>query len=160
MTRKRKRAGSSSIEDFNKRAKVLKDVNQQASIVRRSLLPHYYANVLTLREYLLSKLPTTSKIRRRKVASAGLRKHSEHVGRGDDAAVRLAQYLDTTIVGELPLESAAGKSERIQECASFLGRFELSEMVEESSLIEGQCSQSEVCHPSVCLISIDRIVKL
>jgi len=41
------------------------------AIVKQTLLAHYYTEVQTLRQYALSKLPTTSRIRRKKIATAG-----------------------------------------------------------------------------------------
>lgn len=64
-----------------------------ASVVRRDLLEHHYQYVATLREYLLCKLPSPSRLRRRKIA---------HIGRKDDCTPKeraLADLLDTTLVG-------------------------------------------------------------
>jgi len=58
-----------------------------------SLLRLYYPHVLTLRQYLVTKLPKSSKKRRRKLAQYGLRRDG---GVGDPNTARL---LDSTIVG-------------------------------------------------------------
>ena len=60
--------------------------------VRRDLLERCYASVTTLREHILSKLPSGSRLRRKKIGS---------LGQGDDLSVteeRLEQLLDTSLV--------------------------------------------------------------
>lgn len=62
--------------------------------VSHSLLVQYFPFVLTLREYALSRLPSTSRIRRKKIS---------RVGRGQgplsETETRLSHLLDTTLVG-------------------------------------------------------------
>lgn len=41
------------------------------AVVKQTLLAHYYSEVQTLRQYALSKLPIASRIRRKKIATAG-----------------------------------------------------------------------------------------
>jgi hypothetical protein len=60
--------------------------------VRRDLLERCYGRVNTLREYVLSKLPQGSRLRRKKVAS---------IGQGDDIGEienNLSRLLDTSLV--------------------------------------------------------------
>ena len=61
-----KRKRSHPLDRDHKRAKV---ENKTITPVKHPVLSLYYRNVLTLRDYLLSNLPGTSKVRRRKIAS-------------------------------------------------------------------------------------------
>lgn len=69
-------------------------VNRHRGTISHSLLDQYFADVLTLREYALSRLPSTSRIRRKKIS---------RVGRGQgplsETETRLSHLLDTTLVG-------------------------------------------------------------
>ena len=64
MTGKRKRSRPSG--ENTKRAKV---ENETITSLKHPALGLYYRSILTLRDYLLSRLPTTSKSRRRKLLS-------------------------------------------------------------------------------------------
>ncbi len=66
--------------------------------VKHTLLAQYYSSVQTLREYLLAKLPASSRIRRKKIASVGLVSSSAGTT-CTDAEVALGHILDTTLVG-------------------------------------------------------------
>ncbi|CEJ86084.1 hypothetical protein VHEMI04004 [[Torrubiella] hemipterigena] len=65
----------------------------QMSAVRRDLLELRFTHVKTLREYLLCKLPVSSRLRRRKIAQLGL----EAACGGTEYT--LSQLLDTCLVG-------------------------------------------------------------
>lgn len=62
--------------------------------VSHYLIAQYFPVVITLREYALSRLPSTSRIRRKKIS---------RVGRGQgplsETETRLSHLLDTTLVG-------------------------------------------------------------
>lgn len=60
--------------------------------VRRDLLERCYGRVTTLREYVLSKLPQGSRLRRKKVASIG---QGDYVGEIEN---NLSRILDTSLV--------------------------------------------------------------
>ncbi|KAF5026551.1 hypothetical protein F66182_1340 [Fusarium sp. NRRL 66182] len=60
--------------------------------VRRDLLENCYARVTTLREYVLSKLPHGSRLRRKKVASIG------EGGNINESENHLSHFLDTSLV--------------------------------------------------------------
>ena len=66
--------------------------------VQHAVLDQYYPQLLTLRDYVLLKLPATSRIRRRKIASTG---GSSVVSNGETTDIERAvgQVLDTTLVG-------------------------------------------------------------
>lgn len=58
--------------------------------VKRDLLQQCYAQVHTLRDYLLGKLPSTSRLRRKKIASVG--------AEASDIEAKLAKLLDNALV--------------------------------------------------------------
>ncbi|KAG5978328.1 hypothetical protein E4U55_006241 [Claviceps digitariae] len=63
-----------------------------SSAVKRDLLTEVYTTVLTLREYALLKLPSVSRLRRKKLKS---------LGRGDSATDierRISSFLDSTLI--------------------------------------------------------------
>lgn len=62
------------------------------SAVRRDLLERSYASITTLREHVLSKLPGSSRLRRKKIASLG---QGDQVGQVE---ANLAHLLDTSLV--------------------------------------------------------------
>lgn len=66
--------------------------------VQHAVLDQYYPQLLTLRDYVLLKLPATSRIRRRKIAST---RSSPAVSNGEitDIERAVGQVLDTTLVG-------------------------------------------------------------
>ena len=123
------------------------------------VLAHYYSNVLTLRDYVLWKLPKSFKARRRKIAlfstngpspstkqNARVSNKVQHskVSCGinaDDSRSRLSKLLDHTLVGfedtELPgiVESRFKDFEIFTQQSGSAGR---------SSLGEGTSSISEV----------------
>ncbi|KAI1134530.1 hypothetical protein F5Y05DRAFT_208243 [Hypoxylon sp. FL0543] len=61
------------------------------------VLHQFYSQVLTLRNYVLSKLPATSRLRRKKVAAIGMIKN--HPGFPSDVERSLGILLDSTLVG-------------------------------------------------------------
>lgn len=75
MARPRKRKRGSSTNDLSgggsQRKKVKTHVGDQTPTIRHTVLDQFYLRVCSLRDYLLSQLPPTSKIRRKKVAAIG-----------------------------------------------------------------------------------------
>lgn len=82
--------------------------------MKHALLAQYYPRVLSLREYLLSKLPPTSKIRRKKILTVGCSLGGET--RERDQA--LADALDKTLVG-ISKQGELSREERWQQWTSF-----------------------------------------
>lgn len=74
----------------------------------------YYREVLTLRHYLLRQLPTSSKSRRRRIASLGSSTVPEH---GETKP--LSDLLDATLVGVLKQPSPKVDSERQRDYRAF-----------------------------------------
>ena len=81
--------------------------------VRRDLLEQCYAQVNSLRDYLLGKLPSSSRLRRKKIAA---------IGNGcecPDFEVKMANLLDSTLVCSTELPNAEDRSLRWQQWLSF-----------------------------------------
>ncbi|KAH8884463.1 hypothetical protein GQ53DRAFT_697644, partial [Thozetella sp. PMI_491] len=70
---------------------------QRADSVSHGVLAQYYPGIQTLRDYVLSKLPSSSRLRRKKIAAVG---RTADLSEGPPAESRLAlgRLLDTTIV--------------------------------------------------------------
>lgn len=79
----------------------------------RDMLSRYYPTVVTLREYLLSRLPPTSRMRKKKLARLGTT-----IGVLNEVETTVCHFLDTTLVGvtEKPYDQS---EERWQEWVTF-----------------------------------------
>lgn len=100
---KRKRHRPAHSKELDEKRQKLSNITKDVSnAVKQSVLEQFYPRVITLREHLLSKLPKESKIRRRKVATAGTSRHQPSNASsliGEEEAALLANVLDTTLVG-------------------------------------------------------------
>jgi hypothetical protein len=143
MTRKRKRSRQEhSAESGNKRLRPCGAGLTDGGLVKQAVLSQYYPKVLTLREYLLSKLPAYSKVRRKKISAVKRRIPCDGVGETDLDESCLAEYLDQTLVGVQEEESP--KDERWKQWTCFSQRADNSESTVRSGDGDGDCSQSEV----------------
>ena len=81
MANSRKRARKTSIatRDARKRLKIECDENTWSTLVEHPTLCLYYHRVMTLRDFLLASLPSTSRTKRRKIASIG--RNERHITR-------------------------------------------------------------------------------
>ncbi|KAH6650717.1 hypothetical protein F5144DRAFT_57723 [Chaetomium tenue] len=86
--------GPSSVEPPAKHVKCGKPPNV---IIKHALLAQYYPEIQTLRQYALSELPSSSRIRRKKIGSVGLGHLSPDKTPTEDE-LALGELLDTTIV--------------------------------------------------------------
>ncbi|KUI62081.1 Telomerase reverse transcriptase [Cytospora mali] len=89
---------------------------QFSDVVKHALLVQYYPEVQTLRQYVLDKLPPTSKIRRKKIAAVGNTEPDAAQGsKGNpkDSQAVLTELLDTTFIGThfLPKDVAKAQSD-------------------------------------------------
>ena len=66
--------------------------------VQHAVLSHYYSHVFTLRNYVLSRLPVTSRLRRKKVAAIGVINKSPDAPLSDMGQA-LGSILDSTLIG-------------------------------------------------------------
>jgi hypothetical protein len=120
--RKRTRPGQGPRGD-EKRLRLSGSFNgsSQDPVVKTAVLAQYYPRVVSLREYLLSKLPTTSKIRRKKIQTVGRNIGGESCERYQV----LAEVLDSTLVGVLR-DGESSREERWQQWTSFSQKADIS----------------------------------
>lgn len=133
----------------HKRCKTGEDAAASVGVTHPTL-SLYYPQTLTLRDYVLSKLPATSKTRKRKISALGkrVRNGKPHTSdeTQDDAGADLVKLLDRTLVCRRHGQSTAVANTRGQDFRVFSQR---NEGVDESSLLEGGTPQSEVGLPTV-----------
>ncbi|PBP22858.1 putative telomerase reverse transcriptase protein [Diplocarpon rosae] len=140
--RKRKRPGQ-RWEGDQKRQKVSSSHGTEP-LVKQALLAKYYPQVMTLREYLVSKLPSTSKIRRKKIRSVGRRPEDK------ESEQQLSRFLDQTLIGVSTFKEAS-QNERWKHWATFSQRSEDSTSFANLSGV-GSFSQSELVDFAIWLI--------
>lgn len=133
--RKRKRSGQSN-EGGQKRQRVSGNQDTSNLVVKNAILAKYYPQVCTLREYVLSKLPTTSKVRKRKIISVGKQP-------GDDADQKLSYFLDQTLVGVSKYKEVS-QDERWKQWTTFSQKPADDSAFANLSGV-GTFSQTEVC---------------
>ena len=138
--RRKSRTGKGD-ENDQKRQKLKGNTFVKEPVVKRALLAQYYCPVLTLREYLLSKLPSTSKVRRKKIRSCGCKSQR---GVGEDER-ELSSFLDQTLVGVSRHDLSADN--RRQQWTAFSQRADESVSTLSNLSGIGQFSQSEVRLP-------------
>lgn len=126
-------------------------LSKDDTLIKHPLLSLYYPQVLTLRNYLLSQLPLSSKSRRRRLASAGTHYRAPpNVGASEDQSNTqriendraLAKLLDATLVGQLHMQWPNRDDSRVKELATFSQK--VTSTVG-SSAGGGICSQTEAC---------------
>lgn len=119
MMGKRKR--SRPLQGVYKRAKVEKET---LAPVKHPALSLYYRNILTLRDYLLTKLPTTSKTRRRKILSVLPNADNSHPNDGEVSTLlqdrhRLSKLLHNTLVCTVHEQTPKSESSRMKDFEAF-----------------------------------------
>lgn len=100
----------------SKKARLTSDQSPVATIasIQHPVLSRLYPEVLSLRHYLLSRLPASSRLksRRRKLSQLGIHPgHQDTAPRGID--LELGELLDTTLVGVIP----SSRAERPEDAA-------------------------------------------
>jgi hypothetical protein len=120
--RKRHRPGQGGRGDA-KRQRIATSLNgsSQDPVVKNAVLAQYYLRVLSLREYLLSKLPPTSKIRRKKILTVG-RKAGQETSEHEQV---LANALGQILIG-VSRDSLDSQGERWRQWPSFSQRADTS----------------------------------
>jgi len=115
-------------------------------IVSHPLLSQLYPHVQTLRDYVLSKLPASSRLRRKKIASVGL--SSEASGKPvTETEQNVARLLDTTVVASLT-QSEAPVDDRWEKWNSFSQKGDESYVTLSDGFTGVSFSQTEVCRLS------------
>lgn len=117
----------------------------------------YYPQVLSLRAYLLSKLPPSSKLRRRRLACLDGRDASLDRGAGGTGGCvsgkQLSALLDTTLVGVSEKSSTAGSSGQVDR--AILAQSHSAPTCASGS-DAGICSQVEVRFSCILCPSMDQ----
>ena len=144
--RKRKRPGHSRHIADNQTK-----LDQTASKlpVKQRVLEQYYPQVVTLREYLHSKLPAESKIRRKKLTSAG---QSTAGSDGDSLSSEVGSLkflLDTTLVGKLESTRDAEEDDRNNKWLEHAASCETSDVTFQGGTADLSHFQGEVNFPSL-----------
>lgn len=116
--------------------------------LKHALLSQYYPEILTLRHYLLLKLPSSSKIRRKKIAAVGLISSSTD-NAISDVELDVATLLDTTLVGQTQKTKDVG-NERWAQWTNFSQRGDDSYVTLSDGVAGAVFSQSEVGSNSNC----------
>jgi telomerase reverse transcriptase len=146
MAGKRKRMRSkNSMESDQKRQKIAANTNSKDPIIKHALLAQYYPQVLSLREYLLSKLPTASKVRRKKILFAGRRSDSKQSDKN------LARFLDETLIGVCDGHGISHQ-DRWRQWTAFSQKADESAFANLSGV--GVYSQSEVRVDARCCLNL------
>lgn len=143
VSRRKRYRAKTAVDEANKRPILPDSSNAPVNVVRQSLLSRFYPEVLTLREYLLVKLPSNSRIRRKKVLSAGRRGLDQQIeGTIDDADGIVGSFLDSTLVG-IPHYSPPSEY-RATRWHSFTNQADVSELDVTVTPFDLGHSQSEV----------------
>ncbi|KAI8632108.1 hypothetical protein F5Y19DRAFT_386193 [Xylariaceae sp. FL1651] len=124
MARSRKRKCAASIDELPRNGpSTKKRGDNQASIdsqTQHPVLSQFYSQVQRLRDYVISQLPASSRIRRRKVAAVGIVSKSPTTPLSD-VERSLGVLLDTTLVG-LSKPVNGEEDHRIREWKNFSQR--------------------------------------
>jgi telomerase reverse transcriptase len=139
MAGQRKRTRHGGIEGDQKRQRIFGNTNGKDPVVKHAVLAQYYSQVFSLREYLLTKLPITSKIRRKKILKLG---RDQILGNGGGQNA-LARFMDQTLIGVLK-DNEVTQEERERQWTSFSQRVDISDSTFANLSGAGLISQSEV----------------
>jgi telomerase reverse transcriptase len=113
-------------------------------VVKHALLAQFYSEVQTLRQYALSRLPASSRIRRRKIASVGLGKPPSDQPHTDDE-LALGALLDSTVVARRHhRDGEAGLEHRWEQYVAFSQKSDESNVTLSDGLKGSMYSQAEV----------------
>jgi len=131
MNRKRKAAR------FEPPDKRLKQETTAASLIHHPVLSYYYAGAVSLRQYILSKLPHNAKGRRRAIAQIGLQCGST------SCEISLAKILDTYIVSVYDTSNTTESQHRNDDFVTFTQQ--CSDVTRSGQASGETTQQSEVC---------------
>lgn len=142
-----KRKSTSHAGSPRKKAHV---VDQSASAtpaaIEQPVLQRFYPRLLTLRHYLLSVLPKSSRNRRRKLAQLGRPVASNKATSTCEPDIELGQLLDSTVIGEHQTAKTNDEEqltrERIKDIETFTQQ--LSPAVTGGTFEPGYFKQAEV----------------
>ena len=131
------------IERPLKRAKACDGAIHQSQPVSHPLLSRLYPHIQTLRDYILSRLPASSRLRRKKISSVGLQ--SETSGKAvTEAELGVARLLDCTVVAYSSLPETQ-TDDRWQQLTTFSQKGDESYVTLSDGYAGASFSQTEVC---------------
>lgn len=137
MTGKRKRKSRAlEANGCEKRQKIVYTADASTNVVKSALLSQYFHEVVSLREYLLLKLPKNSKIRRRKIRGVT----ASH----DQGDADFGKFLDETLVGVTRDKPSTAIIDRWKQWNTFSQRVDESTSTLQNSTGIGKFIQSEV----------------
>ena len=150
MSRKRKRIASASDESRHarplKKTKSGDDEKLSSAPTRHHTLALFYSHISTLRQFLLGKLPKSSKSRRRRLATAGLDLNLDDC---NDQSVRLAELLDGTLVCTNVSRAVATVEDRARDLETFSKQVSLTAG---SNMSGGMSSQSDLVDIAIWML--------
>ena len=130
--------------------------SKRVDAVEHALLVQYYPKLQTLRSYVLSHLPSSSRLRRKKIASIGA-SNEPSSKTPDDTELHLSRFLDSTIVAESSSQEKARPEpeKRWQKWMNFSQKGDESYVTLSDGVAGAAYSQSEVskCGPNEKLSS-------
>lgn len=125
------------------------------SAVKRHLLTEAYATVLTLREYALHRLPSSSRLRRKKL---------KLLGRGENATNaerKISYFLDSTLICSCNAVTVCqGKDATLEQWLSFSQNGDDSRVTISGGTPTAEHTQAEVILASFSLFCLTRLCKL
>ncbi|ETS88050.1 hypothetical protein PFICI_01878 [Pestalotiopsis fici W106-1] len=146
-SRKRVRGKADETVQEQPRKKVIKTGQRATSTppeIKHAVINQYFAHVLSLRDYILGKLPATSRLRRKKIASLGSSSSTD--AEIHDLEQILGSLLDTTLVGykERPEQPSHTPDNRRQQWTNFTQKGDDSHVTLSDGLAGAAFSQSEI----------------
>ena len=140
-------AAEPSAEKGATRAKKSRRVEGTSDNISKSvshpLLSQLYPQVQTLRDYVLSKLPASSRLRRKKIASLGLASEASGKEAVSETEQNVARLLDTTVVAS-STQSNAPEDDRWEKWSSFSQKGDESYVTLSDGFTGASFSQTEV----------------
>lgn len=114
--------------------------------IDQPVLRRYYPQLLTLRHYLLSQLPKSSRNRRRKISQLGLQSARSHATPSCDPDTELGQLLDSTVIGGFNTSKTISEDQVTKERNRDIDTFtqQLSPVITGGTFKPGYFLQSEV----------------
>ncbi|RYO84278.1 hypothetical protein DL766_006470 [Monosporascus sp. MC13-8B] len=155
--RKRKRAGSASRSSSDglqgKKVKTHSSEPKLSAVtgIQHALLEQFYPHVRNLRDYILSRLPPSSRLRRKKVAAIG------KVGESPNSALSdveqsVGALLDSTLIGISAKLSCGSTDDRWEQWTTFSQKGDESYVTLSDGIAGSRFSQSEIVDFAIWLL--------
>ncbi|RYP70145.1 hypothetical protein DL771_005657 [Monosporascus sp. 5C6A] len=156
-SRKRKRTDSPSRSSSDglqgKRVKTHSSEPKLSAVtgIQHAMLEQFYPQVRNLRDYILSRLPPSSRIRRRKVAAIGKVGESQNSALSD-VEQSVGALLDTTLVGIPEKPSCGSTDDRWEQWTTFSQKGDESYVTLSDGIAGSKFSQSEIVDFAIWLL--------